>query len=76
MVSAIYGRRRYWFITTNFSEALTVSMKEHVMCPITACIEMTFYHVNDYFMFWRKAVTMRLPEVTFYLNQICKISRI
>lgn len=52
-------------MTTNFSEVFNSVLKETRNVPIMACVQMTFYRVNDYFALRRKP---RQPQPRSLLN--------
>lgn len=55
--------RQYELMTTNYFK---VSLKGACNMPIIACAQMTFYRVNEYFMFRRNDVAMCIDGDHFY----------
>lgn len=53
-------------MTTNFYEVFNSVLKGTRNLPIIACVQTTFYRVNDYFMLRRKATDARLFDGALY----------
>lgn len=64
------GGRRFGLMMTNFSEVFNSVLKGVRNVPITACVQMTFYRVNNYFVLRRKAAAARIAESEQYPTQI------
>lgn len=64
------GGKRFGLMTTNFSEVFNSVLKGARNLPITACVQMTFYRVNDYFVLRRRAAAAALSDGGQYPPQI------
>lgn len=45
-------------------------LKDARNMPITICVQMTFYCMNDYLAFWRKGAANAANERRFYPTQL------
>lgn len=57
-------------MTISFSKDFNNVLKGVQNVPITTCVQMTFYRVNDYFFLGRKDAVTCLSGRALYPNQI------
>ena len=68
-----HGLRRYEMRTTNISEVFNGVLKGARNLPITACVEMIFYHVVYYFKSRRELAETGLATNWSFPPEIVKI---